>query len=210
MKKYLIFPKKGEIYMSQFLFIIRSKINILILICTLAQFCSSEPVVSESTNRSSTPNPQTVSPVAEEIIEKKPPLFLLNKKETVQVSACSCKAILQNNEDRNIAGKLVNIFTKEADREYKLTCKGIANNKTKFKLSNMQVVFHLLSETEYPLFDTKPVEYLNNYILPNKKGNFEIDVLYDTGLSIFMKKVAKVSCEIKSIKETQSGEILTE
>jgi hypothetical protein len=195
--------------MSQFQFLIRSKVNILIFVCTLAQFCSSEPVVIESSNSASNP-PPVAPPIVEEIIEKKPPLFLLNKKETVQVSACSCKAILQNNEDRNIAGKLVNIFTKEADREYKLTCKGIANNKTKFKLSNMQVVFHLLSETEYPLFDTKPVEYLNNYILPNKKGNFEIDVLYETGLSIFMKKVAKVSCEIKSIKETQSGEILTE
>jgi hypothetical protein len=196
--------------MSQIHFLARNKLIVLILVCAFNQFCSSEPVVSESSNRSSTPNPQTVAPVVEEIIEKKPPLFLLNKKETVQVSACSCKAILQNNEDRNIAGKLVNIFTKEADREFKLTCKGTVNNKTKFKLSNMQVVFHLLSETEYPLFDTKPVEYLNNYILPNKKGNFEIDVLYDTGLSIFMKKVAKVSCEIKSIKETQSGEILDE
>jgi hypothetical protein len=168
--------------------------------------CASESIQSrENREASESPKNSEVTPV-----EKKPPLFLLNSKETILLSACTCKAILQNNEERNFAGRFANILTKEADREFKLTCKGSVNNKSKFKLSNMKVVFHLLSETEYPLYDSNPMEYMNNYILPNKKSNFEIDVLYERGLSIFMKKVAKVTCEIKSIKETTTGEILDE
>jgi hypothetical protein len=194
-------------YQSQFFNLMR--VFLIIFACVQTQFCASE-TISESTDRENITTSKTPNVPVEEVVEKKPPLFLLNKKETIQVSGCSCKAILQNNEDRNIAGKLANLFTREADRRFKLTCKGTVNNKTKFKLSNMNVVFHLLSETEYPLYDSQPVEYLNNYILPNKKGTFEIDVLYDTGLSLFMKKVAKVACEIKSVKETQSGELLDE
>lgn len=144
------------------------------------------------------------------IVEKKPPLFYLNRKDTLQVSACSCKAFLLNNEDRNIAGKLVNIFTKEADREFKLVCSGTVQNKTKFKLTEMKVVFHLMSETEYPLYDSEPAEYRDNYILPGKKAKFSMDVLYDRGLSIFMKKVKKTNCEVASVKDVSSGEILTE
>jgi len=181
--------------------------TLLIFLLTLIMYsCASENTNSRA-NRESPNSPQSADVTA---VEKKPPLFLLNTKETILASGCTCKAILQNNEERNFAGRFANILTKEADREFKLTCKGSVNNKTKYKLSNMKVVFHLLSETEYPLYDSNPMEYMNNYILPNKKSNFEIDVLYERGLSIFMKKVAKVSCEIKSIKETTTGEILDE
>jgi hypothetical protein len=174
----------------------------LLLLLSLTS-CVSEPVATKTTKEL-----EPIKEVPPMPVEKKPPLFLLNQKDTIQLSNCKCKAVLLNNEERNFAGRFVNIMTPEADREFKMVCSGSLNNKTKYKLSNMNVVFHLMSATEYPLYDSKPVEFLDNYILPNKKSNFEIDVLYERGLSLFMKKVAKVNCEIHSIKETVTGEVL--
>jgi hypothetical protein len=181
------------------LFLFRVGLSLYILLNL--PFCATETVSTE-------PSITQENKVEIPLIEKKPPLFYLNQKDTILLSNCKCRAVLQNNEERNFAGRFVNILTKEADREFKMICGGSLINKTKYKLANMKVVFHLMSSTEYPLFDSKPIEFLDNYILPNKKSNFEMDVLYERGLSIFMKKVTKVSCEIHSIRETVSGEIL--
>ncbi|WP_423790014.1 hypothetical protein [Leptospira levettii] len=162
-------------------------------------------------NCSSSPKESTQNIVAEPAPPAKPPLFLLNEKDTVFIEKCSCS--VRKLPVESGAGALGNAFlsnlTPESDREYELSCKGKVTNKTGYKLQNVTFQWEYLSQTKFPISKGPAREYKNNYILPKSSASITIVIGSDTGIrNYFTKEVKYYECKILSAVEVETGEKL--
>lgn len=141
----------------------------------------------------------------------KPPLFVLNEKETVYIEKCSCS--VRKLPVESGAGAFGNAFmaglTPESDREYELSCKGKVTNKTQYKLQNVKFQWEYLSATKFPIEKGPIREYKNNYISPKSTTNVSIVIGSDTGIrNFFTKEVKHYDCKVVSALEVESGEMV--